>query len=133
MPFGLSGAPATFQSLMMKVLKGVTWKYALCLVDDVIIFSRTFDLSHIREILSRLRQAGLKLSPKKCKFASKKLHYLGHILSKNGIEPDPGKIEKVLTSVPPKDQKGVKSLLGLIITKSLFSVTVKFVHHFSNC
>ena len=109
MPFGLSGAPATFQSLMMKVLKRVTWKYALCYVDDVIIFSRTFDehLSHIREILSRLRQAGLKLSPKKCKFAQKKLHYLGHILSKNGIEPDPGKIEKVLTSVPPKDEKGV--------------------------
>ena len=115
MPFGLSGAPATFQSLMMKVLKGVAWKYALCYVDDVIIFSRNFEehLKHIDEILNRIKNAGLKLSPNKCKFAQQKLHYLGHILSRNGIETDERKVEKIQNLVPPKDQKGVKSLLGL--------------------
>ena len=115
MPFGLAGAPATFQSLMMKVLKGVAWKFALCYVDDVIIYSKTFDehLNHISEVFDRIRQARLKLSPNKCSFAKSKLRYLGHVISKSGIEADQNKVEKVRNLVPPKDQKGVKSLLGL--------------------
>ena len=115
MPFGLQGAPATFQHLMMKVLRGIAWKYVLCYVDDVIIFSETFDehLKHLEEVFSRLRSAGLKLSPNKCFFAQKKLHYLGHVISKTGIEPDSQKVEKIVNLKAPKDQKGVKSLLGL--------------------
>ena len=115
MPFGLSGAPATFQHLMMRVLRGISWKYVLCYIDDVIIFSSTFDehLQHIEEVFTRLRNAGLKLSPNKCFFAQKKLHYLGHVLSKLGIEPDQRKLEKINNLIAPKDQKGVKSLLGL--------------------
>lgn len=115
MPFGLQGAPATFQHLMMKVLRGISWKYVLCYVDDVIIFSATFDdhLQHLEEVFRRLRNAGLKLSPNKCYFAQKKLHYLGHVISKSGIETDPKKVEKIQNLRAPKDQKGVKSLLGL--------------------
>ena len=115
MPFGLSGAPATFQHLMMKVLRGISWKYVLCYVDDVIIFSSTFEdhLNNLEEVFKRLRNAGLKLSPNKCFFAQKKLHYLGHVLSKSGIETDPKKVEKILNLKAPKDPKGVKSLLGL--------------------
>lgn len=115
MPFGLQGAPATFQHLMMKVLRGISWKYVLCYVDDVIIFSATFDdhLLHLEEVFKRLRNAGLKLSPNKCYFAQKKLHYLGHVISKSGIETDPKKVEKIQNLRAPKDQKGVKSLLGL--------------------
>lgn len=115
MPFGLSGAPATFQSLLMKVLSGISWKFVLCYVDDVIIFSATFKehLSHLNEVFSRMRQAGLKLSPGKCYFAQKKLHYLGHVISKEGIQADPRKIEKVQNLCAPTNQKGVKSLLGL--------------------
>ena len=115
MAFGLAGAPATFQSLMMKVLEGVAWKFALCYVDDVIIYSKTFDehLNHISEVFDRIQQARLKLSSNKCSFAKSKLRYLGHIISKSGIEADQNKVEKVRNLVPPKDQKGVKSLLGL--------------------
>ena len=115
MPFGLSGAPATFQSLMMKVLKAVVWKYALCYVDDVIIFSRNFKehLKLIDKILKPIKNAGLNISPNKCKFAQQKVHYLGHILGRNGIETDERKVKKIKNLVPPKDQKGVKSLIGL--------------------
>ena len=115
MPFGLSGAPATFQNLMMKVLRGISWKYVLCYVDDCIIFSSNFQqhLGHINEVFSRFRQAGLKLSPKKCFFAQKKLYYLGHVISKDGVQTDERKVEKIKKLSPPKDQKGVKSLLGL--------------------
>ena len=96
MPFGLQGAPATWQHLMMKVLRGISWKYVLCYVDDVIIFSTTFHdhLQHLEEVFKRLRNAGLKLSPNKCYFAQKKLHYLGHVISKSGIETDSKKVEK---------------------------------------
>ena len=115
MAFGLQGAPATFQNLMMKVLRGISWKYVLCYVDDVIIFSATFDdhLQHLEEVFSRLRNAGLKLSSDKCFFAQKKLHYLGHVISTAGIETDPRKVEKIVNLQALKDQKGVKSLLGL--------------------
>ena len=115
MPFGLSGAPSTFQHLMMRVLRGIAWKYVLCYVDDVIIFSSTFKehINHLEEVFSRLREAGLKLSPTKCHFAQRNLHYLGHVLSKNGIQTDDQKVEKIQNLVAPKDQKGVKSLLGL--------------------
>lgn len=87
MPFSLSGAPATFQSLLMKILSGISWKYILCYVDDVIIFLATFEehLKHLLEVFSRLQQAGLKQSSNKSHFAQKKLHYLGHIISKDGI------------------------------------------------
>ena len=68
MLFGLSGAPATFQHLIMRVLPGILGKYALCYSADVIIFSLTFEehLQHIEKIFTHMRNAGLKLSPNKC-------------------------------------------------------------------
>ena len=115
MPFGLSGATASFQMLMMKLLRNIAWKYVLYYVDDIIIFSSSFEdhLQHLEEVFRHLRDAGLKLSPKKCLFAKQKLHYLGFIISKDGIEADPKKVENILSLKPPKDAKGVKSLLGL--------------------
>ena len=115
MAFGLSGATATFQMLMMKLLRNIAWKYVLCYVDDIIIFSSSFEdhLSHLEEVFKRLRDAGLKLSPKKCFFAKERLHYLGFILSKDGVEADPRKVEKIVNLKAPKNAKGVKSLLGL--------------------
>ena len=79
------------------------------------IFSASFSdhLAHISEVFKRLRQAGLKLSPKKCHFAQKKLYYLGHVISKDGVEADQRKTEKINNLQPPKDAKGIKSLLGL--------------------
>ena len=97
---------------MMKVLRGISWKYVLCYVDAVIIFSATFD-EHLEEVFRRLRNAGLKLSPNKCYFAQKKTSLSGHVVSKLGIETDPKKVEKIQNLRAPKDEKGVKSLLGL--------------------
>ena len=109
MPFGLCGVPSTFQHLMMKVLRGITWKYVLCYEDDVIIFSSTFEehIQHLEEIFSRLQKAGLKLSPTRCHFAHKKLHYLGHVISKNGIETDQKKIETIQNLAAPKSFQSI--------------------------
>ena len=135
MPFDVFGAPATFQHLMMKVLRGICWKYVLCYIDDVIIFSSMFKehLQHLEEVFSRLRNAGLKLSPNKCHFAQRKRYYLGHVLSRSGIEADERKVEKIMTLTAPKDQKRVKSLLGLTnYYKKLSLAIVKYVHLYFN-
>ena len=105
MPQGIKNAPATFQALMDTLLRGVQYKYVAAYIDDIILFSHTFEqhLTHIREVLERLRSAKLKLHPKKCLFAVKKVGFLGHILKPQGISPDPGKIEAIKTTPYPRN------------------------------
>ena len=93
MPFGLCNAPATFQRLMNLVLAGIQWNTCLVYIDDIIIFGKTFDqhLHNLQQVLDRLRQAGLKLHPSKCQFLQHKVTFLGHIISQDGIYPDPDK------------------------------------------
>ena len=81
MPYGLMNSPATFSSIMSQVMRGIQWQYVLSYVDDVLIFSSSFDqhLVHLDSVFQRLRQAGLRLKPEKCHFAKRKLHYLGHV------------------------------------------------------
>ena len=68
MHFGLCNAPATFQRLMDLVLAGLQWSHCLVYLDDVIILDKTFSehLASLNQVFDRLRQAGLKLQPKKC-------------------------------------------------------------------
>ena len=115
MPFGLSNAPATFQRLMQYVLKGLLMEYCMCYLDDVVIFSKTpWDhMFHLGEVLYRLQRSGLKLKPKKCALAQPSVHFLGHIVSKDGIQPDPEKVTKVRDCEYPKSVKQVRQFLGL--------------------
>ena len=91
MAFGLCNAPSCFQRLMECVLRGLTWKIALIYLDDVLVYSRTFDahLEHLRLAFDRFREAGLKLKPSKCYFGQKKVKVLGHVISKDGVLPVP--------------------------------------------
>jgi len=86
-------APVTFERLE-KVLHGVLHKICLVYLDDVIIFSKTFKgmLENLREVLLRLREANLKINPKKCSLFSRKVRYLDHIISEKEITTDPEKI-----------------------------------------
>ncbi|WAR31832.1 LOW QUALITY PROTEIN: POL4-like protein [Mya arenaria] len=78
-------------------------------------------LEHINELFSRLKQAGLKLSSKECSFALKRFTYLGHIISKSGIDADQSKVEQVRNLRAPKDQTGVKlTITYKLLQKSLF-------------
>ena len=114
-PFGLINSPASFSLVMSSVLRGLNYRVALCYVDDVIIFSRTFEdhLRHLHDVFSRLRTANLTLKPSKCTFSAPEVHYLGHIISKHGVKVQPSKIEAVQTFPVPKNQHDLKSFLGL--------------------
>ena len=91
MPFELCNAPATFQRLMDSVLAGLQWSSCLVYLDDIIIMGRSFEehLKNLQHVLEHLKQAGLKLQPKKCQFLQHQVNFLGHIISSTGISPDP--------------------------------------------
>jgi hypothetical protein len=97
MPMGLNNSVPVFERLMERVLSGLTWKTCLVYLDDIIIFSRTFEnhLANLRELFERLKEAHLKLSPKKCHFFKTKVKFLGHIVSDEGVSTDPSKIKAV--------------------------------------
>jgi len=114
-PFGLCNAPATFQRLMNLLLAGLHWQICLVYLDDILIFSRTFEehLCRLKIVFDKLQGAGLKLRLDKCHFAKAQTSYLGYVISAKGIAPDPKKVEAVKIFRPPKDVSGVKSFLGL--------------------
>ena len=95
MPFGLCNAPSTFARLMELVLKGLHWKICLIYLDDMIVMGRTFEeeLERLKEVFERLARAGLKLTPKKCFLFQKRVSYLGHVVTEEGIAADPEKVE----------------------------------------
>ena len=115
MPFGLCNAPATFQRLIEVVLAGLVWKCCFAYIDDVLVCSHTFEdhLSHIEQVFARLRQAGLRLKPKKCLFLREEVPYLGYIVTRSGIMPDPTKTDKIQHYPEPIDVTKVRQFLGL--------------------
>eukprot|EP00731_Ephydatia_muelleri_P014390 Em0008g110a len=115
MPFGLCNAPATFQRLMDRVLGTLKWSSCLVYFDDIIVVGSSFGdhLRHITSVLMKLREAGLKLKPTKCKFFQKQVAFLGHIVSACGIATDPAKTEVIAKWPTPQSRKEVQQFLGL--------------------
>ena len=113
--FGLCNSPSTFQRLMDLVLADLQWTTCLVYLDDIIIFGRTFQehLGRLDEVLTKLRQANLKVKPTKCKLFASQVQYLGHIISCKGVKADPEKVEAVRQWPVPKNQTEVRSFVGL--------------------
>ena len=115
MGFGLCNAPATFQRLMEIALAGLQWSTCLVYLDDILVFSKSFEehLQCLAKVFNRLMEAGLKLKAKKCAFARKEVPFLGHIVSKEGLHVDPSKVETVMNYEPPKNLTEVWRFLGM--------------------
>jgi hypothetical protein len=86
MSFGLTNAPATFQSCMNHLFRGQLRKYLLVFFDDILIYNRTWDehLAHL-EVWSNMQEQSLYGKESKCEFGMRELLYLGHIISEQGV------------------------------------------------
>jgi hypothetical protein len=104
MPFGLKGAPATFQRLMTTVLSGIQGIRCLVYLYDVTVFGENLGVHNerLREVSYRMRKYNLKLQPDKCKFLRKEVSYLGHVIGQTGVKPDEKRIEAVRDYPEPK-------------------------------
>lgn len=115
MPFGLCNAPATFERFMDTILRGLKWEICMCYLDDVVIFGRTFKEhnSRLATVLDCLEQAGVVLNSKKCRFGDRQTVVLGLLVDKDGVRPDPRKIQAVSDFKVPRSVKELRSFLGL--------------------
>ena len=119
MPFGLKNAPAVFQRLMQLVLRGLNPDdgpaFVSVYIDDVLIFSETLEdhVAHLKQVLGRLREANLKLKPEKCHFICQQVEYLGHILTPEGLKPNPAQVSAVRDFPVPNTVSEVRQFMGL--------------------
>ena len=114
MPFGVKNAPATFQYLMYRVLGEFYGKFVYVYLDDIIIFSRSLEehVDHLRQVLTKIREANLKIKPSKCQWIKTTLRYLGYTISRDGVTTDPNNVAKLQNMRPPKNVKDIQSFLG---------------------
>ena len=115
MPFGLTNAGASFCRLMEMCIGDQQYVTLLFYLDDICIFSETVDqmLDRIALVFERLKSFHLKIKPKKSFFFQKSVTFLGHILSAEGISPNPEKVKKIKTWPIPSNPKEVHSFIGL--------------------
>lgn len=99
-PFGLVNGPATFQWLMELVLSGLARDKCHIHLDDVLVFGKTLEEhnQNLTDVLTQIKGAGLRLKPRKCKFAHLSIKYLGHVVSEAGIHTDPQALPPIFES-----------------------------------
>ena len=114
LPFGLNTSGNTFQRTMELALQGLQWETCLIYIDDIIVFGANFEehSQRVRQVLRRLREAGLKLKPAKCEMLQEEVTFLGHVVSGKGVRPNPVNIAKVADWPRPVNAKQVKQFVA---------------------
>ena len=117
-PFGLMNAPAVFQRAMEKILEGYRDEFVVPYLDDLLVYSKSFSehLEHLRKILRRLREHGVKLKADKSQLFKKEVQYLGRIVSKDGYRMDERNIKAitVFKEKLPETVGDLRRLLGML-------------------
>lgn len=113
-PYGLSCIPEKFQKLMEETLRGLSG--AVVFLDDICVTgpNHKVHMSNLRAVLERLKNMGLTVKLSKCSFLQDSVKYLGYIIDKNGLRPDPAKVEAISSAPQPKDITQLKSFLGML-------------------
>ena len=116
MPFGLTNAPSAFQRLMNKVFGNSMDDYTLVYLDDVLVFSQTWEehVKHVCQVLDRLAEHKLKVKRKKSAFGRLQVKFLGHVVSESGIAMDPDKVHAMLSLAAPQNVSDLRSFLGAV-------------------
>ena len=114
MPFGLQGAPATFQRMMDHLLEGMR-EFTVAYLDDLTVFRRSWTehLQHVSTVLNRLRAAGLTAKPKMCQFGMAESVYLGHVVGGGMVQVEESKVDAIRGIATPQTKKEVRAFLGL--------------------
>lgn len=115
MPFGLKNAPGIFQRVMDDVLREHIGKICHVYIDDIIIFGDTLEehLQNLETVFKTLKSANFRIQPDKSEFLKNDVEFLGFIVSKNGLKPNPKKIEAIQRYPQPKSLKELRMFLGL--------------------
>eukprot|EP01129_Flabellula_baltica_P005312 TRINITY_DN1914_c0_g1_i1.p1 TRINITY_DN1914_c0_g1~~TRINITY_DN1914_c0_g1_i1.p1 ORF type:complete len:1797 (-),score=243.90 TRINITY_DN1914_c0_g1_i1:39-5429(-) len=116
MPMGLKNAPASFQRAMEAIFASFLYTYVLIYIDDIIIFSKSFDdhLLHIGNVLDVIIEKKLVLNFSKCRFATSTIKYLGHVVSRGFIGPNPEKVSTITSYDVPDSKSKLKNFLGVL-------------------
>ena len=115
MPFGINNAASTFQRTMELALANLQWVTCLIYIDDIIVFGKSFEehMHRVEEVLARLETAGLKLRAEKCQVLQREVVFQGHVVSGEGVKPNPTNIEKIMSWPKPRNAKQVKQLVAM--------------------
>lgn len=114
LPFGIKSAPEVFQAAMECLLEGLDG--VAVIMDDILVYAATREEhdQRLTALLGRCRQRGLKLNEKKSQIAVSQVKYIGHVLSAEGVRPDPDKVTAIHNLEPPVDKTGVRRIIGMV-------------------
>ncbi len=115
MPFRLNNTLVTFQRLMNKILRQYIGKFVQVYLNDIIIYSNNLDeyKKHIKAVLEKIREANLKLKLSKCQQFQIELKFIGHLIERNGIRPNPQNVKKIKNAEVPKNITKLRKFLGM--------------------
>jgi hypothetical protein len=116
LPMGSKISPPVFQRVMDMAFAGMKWRNLLVYVDDVLVMSPTFErhIDDLEEAFKRLENIGMTVKPSKCKFACGEIKYLGHLITEEGIRPNPEKVRAIKEMPWPDSAEKMSSFLGLV-------------------
>lgn len=136
MPFGLKNAPPTFQRVMDNLLKGLQGKICFVYMDDIVIYSTSLQehMVNLQTVFQRLRETNFKIQLDKSEFLKKEVQFLGHIITSDGVKPNPEKIRAITNYPIPKTTKEIKGFLGLLgYYRKFIKDFAKITKPFTNC
>ena len=131
MPFGYRNGPAVFQQVMQGILAPFLWIFALVYIDDIVIFSKSFEdhLIHIELVLKAVEDAKITLSPGKCHFGYQSLMLLGQKVSRLGLSTHKGKVDAILQLDDPKSVHNLQIFLGMMVYFSSYIPFYTWIIH----
>ncbi|KAK3085333.1 hypothetical protein FSP39_001659 [Pinctada imbricata] len=114
MPFGISSAPEIFQRRISEILSGLDGVESI--IDDVIIYGKTkSEHDHRLDLaMQRIKDSGIKLNSEKCEFRKDRIEYFGHIISKDGVLPNPERVRAIVEMPPPENVADLRRIIGMI-------------------